>query len=518
MTVFQHKDLTQFKNKGIDVKTVEKQLENFRKGFPFAHLVRPATIGDGIENLNTEQTASLANYYEKTSKGLQIIKFVPASGAASRMFKDLFWYLEEYEESFVDPSDPKIDKRLKPILEFISGIKEFAFYDDLKSAMQKDEIRLEDKLKKGEYRVIIDYLLNDKGLGYGNLPKGLLKFHRHEEKSRIPLEEHLEEAALYGRSKDNFTQVHFTVSPEHLDRFAEHVDRLKPHYEKKHNLKHDITFSLQKSSTDTIAVDMENNPFIDEDGSILFRPAGHGALIENLNDLDGDLVFIKNIDNVVPDRLKSDTTLYKKAIGGLLLNLQAQTFDLLRKLDAENMDEDLVLKAIDFAKNKLNITFPEGFEKLSAEKKRENVHHRLNRPIRVCGMVKNEGEPGGGPFWVKNSSNEISLQIVESSQVDANNPSQTEILKSATHFNPVDLVCGIKNYKGEPFDLLKFVDPETGFISVKSKNGKNLKAQELPGLWNGAMAEWITLFVEVPVSTFNPVKTVNDLIRPQHRN
>jgi len=325
------------------------------------------------------------------------------------------------------------------------------------------------------------------------------------------------EAANYGRSKNNNAFVHFTVSPEHLEKFNEQVKGVMKIYEKKFNIKYDISFSVQKSSTDTIAVDIENNPFREDDGEILFRPGGHGALIENLNDLDGNLVFIKNIDNVVPDRLKTETTIYKKTIGGILLKLQSQVFKYLKELDKTEKDENIINKISEFAQNELNINISPGFYKMSFNDRKDFLYRHLNRPIRVCGMVKNEGEPGGGPFSVKNSKGEVSLQIVESSQVDQNNPEQKEILLSSTHFNPVDLVCGIKNYKGEPFDLHKYIDQETGFISIKSKNGKNLKAQELPGLWNGAMANWITIFVEVPIITFNPVKTVNDLLRPQHQ-
>ncbi len=362
----------------------------------------------------------------------------------------------------------------------------------------------------------MEYLLEDKGLGYGKLPKGLLKFHHYDSANRVALEEHLVEAAKYGTSKNGKAIVHFTVSPEHMEKFAEQVHKVKAKYENEFKVTYDISFSVQKSSTDMIAVDMENEPFREKDGSLLFRPGGHGALIENLNDLNANLIFIKNIDNVVPDRLKKTTTVYKKAIGGLLLKLQSEAFELLKGLDKRN-DPELIKRVAEFAKTELNIKIPQDFEGLNLNDKKSFLHRHLNRPIRICGMVKNEGEPGGGPFWVKNSKGEVSLQVVESSQVNSNDDAQMEILKSSTHFNPVDLVCGIKNYNGESFDLHKFIDPETGFISIKSKDGKNLKAQELPGLWNGAMADWITIFVEVPVITFNPVKTVNDLLRPQHQ-
>ncbi|MCD4720334.1 MAG: DUF4301 family protein, partial [Desulfobacula sp.] len=353
-------------------------------------------------------------------------------------------------------------------------------------------------------------------LDYGKLPKGLLKFHRYEHSNRVALEEHLVEAAMYGVSKNKKAYVHFTVSPEHLEKFKTQVDQVKDEYEKLFDITFEISYSVQKSSTDMIAVDMNNEPFREKDGSLLFRPGGHGALIENLNDLEADLIFIKNIDNVVPDRLKEITTTYKKVIGGLLLKLQSKTFEFLKELE-KSESTNLIEKIEAFAQSDLNIKIPNGFNELGPDEKKSFLFRHLNRPIRICGMVKNEGEPGGGPFWVKNSKGEVSLQVVESSQVNASDEEQMKILQSSTHFNPVDLVCGTRNYKGESFDLHEFIDPETGFISIKSKDGKNLKAQELPGLWNGAMADWITIFVEVPIITFNPVKTVNDLLRPQHQ-
>ena len=366
-------------------------------------------------------------------------------------------------------------------------------------------------------QVVIDHLVNKSGLDYGSLPKGLLKFHKYNNVSRCALEEHLVEAGHYAKSKDKIAKVHFTVSPEHMERFTGEVEKVRSQYEKELNVKFDISYSIQKPSTDTIAVDMDNKPFREADNTILFRPGGHGALIENLNEIEGDIVFIKNIDNVVPDRLKPETILYKKAIGGLLLKLQSQIFAYLNKMEKSSLVTSEIGNISNFARKKLNITFSETFSDLSEKKKQDYLFAQLNRPIRICGMVKNEGEPGGGPFWVKNTKGEISLQIVESSQIDVNNPGQKDIMQASTHFNPVDLVCGLSNYKGEQFDLHHYIDPETGFISIKSKNGKNLKAQELPGLWNGAMADWITLFVEVPIITFNPVKTVNDLLRDQHQ-
>jgi hypothetical protein len=513
--MFNTADLQQIEKRGSELPVILQQIEKFKKGFPFAVLLRPAIIGDGIKQLSNDEIDGLVNYYTCHSESFDIIKFVPASGAASRMFQNLYNFLDQPVNSEMNAELLQKDISFNSVYNFITRIKDFAFYDDLKIVLSKHGFDLNDKLNQSETLVVIDFLLNEKGLGYGKLPKGLLKFHRYQDRGRMAFEEHIVEAANYGISANKVASVHFTVSPEHLDRFRTEVKKVQQLYENLFGINLKISFSIQKSSTDTIAVDMDNNPFRN-DGELVFRPGGHGALIENLNDLVGDVVFIKNIDNVVPDRLKAPTTQFKKAIGGLLLKLQAETFSYLKELENATSNERCNQIA-EFSKNELNINIPNEFNGLVPEKKREFLLHYLNRPIRVCGMVKNEGEPGGGPFWVKNSKGEISLQIVESSQVDNNNPEQSGILKSSTHFNPVDLVCGLKDYNGKPFDLHKFIDPETGFISIKSKDGKNLKAQELPGLWNGAMADWITLFVEVPIITFNPVKTVNDLLRPQHQ-
>ena len=514
--IFSTKDLSQISNRGSDLQTVEIQIENFKRGFPYADLQRAATIGDGVLNLKDTELEALKGFYNRKAQLKKVLKFVPASGAASRMFKDLFTYLEESQDGKKSKDELLADKGFNSVSNFISNISKFAFFNSLEETMNKEGISIETMLEDKKYSVIIDYLLNEHGLDYGSLPKGLLEFHRYYDVSRLAIEEHLVEGAFYSRSENDRALLHFTVSPEHLEKFKKQLKQVQSIYEKKFGISYDVNFSTQKESTDTIAVGMENNPFREKDNSLLFRPGGHGALIENLNDLDADVIFIKNIDNIVPDRLKEPTILYKKAIGGLLLKLQETAFKFLNELDAK-IDPDFINQITEFAQKDLNINIPADFNSKSIEEKKTFLFNHLNRPIRICGMVKNEGEPGGGPFWVKNTKGETSLQIVESSQVDSENPDQLNIMKSATHFNPVDLVCGIKNYKNEKFDLHKYVDPETGFISIKSKDGKNLKAQELPGLWNGAMANWITVFVEVPIITFNPVKTVNDLLREQHQ-
>jgi hypothetical protein len=514
--MLKQKDLDQIQDKGISVERINKQIDNFKKGFPYANLIKPAIIADGIIALSKKETDDLAIFYQSEIKDKKVVKFVPASGAASRMFKALF----EFFENTPDPKQDEFinkDKSFNSPYNFIDKIKDFAFLEDLNQAMSKNGIDLESALEEKNYKIIINYLVNNIGLGYGNLPKGLLKFHKYPNNSRVAMEEHLVEAAQYATSGNKIAKVHFTVSPEHMDKFKSEINMVRKIYEKNLGVKFDITFSIQKPSTDTIAVDMNNNPFREIDGSIVFRPGGHGALIENLNDIDGDIVFVKNIDNVVPDSLKPETVLYKQAIGGMMIKLQNQSFEYLQSMEKDLLTETEIEHIAHFMVNDLNVDLPHNYSELSIEEKQDYLFYQLNRPIRICGMVKNEGEPGGGPFWVKNSKGEISLQIVESSQIDQNNPKQKSIMDHSTHFNPVDLVCGLKNFKGEAFDLRKYVDPETGFISIKSKNGRDLKAQELPGLWNGAMANWITLFVEVPVITFNPVKTINDLLREQHQ-
>ena len=466
---------------------------------------------------NEKETKELSDFYTENAKNINILKFVPASGAASRMFKHLFEFRDNYKGADEDYKQFLKDKSFNSVYNFFDKIKNFAFYDDLKAVMLKHGLNIKQCIKSKDFVTVIDFLLSEKGLNYAKLPKGLLKFHNYPDGSRMSVEEHLVEGAVYCKDKNNNVAIHFTVSPEHKEEFIEEVNRLKGKYEKYFNVKFNIGFSIQKSSTDTIAVDMNNKPFREQDESLLFRPGGHGALIENLNDLEGDIIFIKNIDNIVPDKLREPTYLYKKVIAGYLLKLQKKTFEYLEMLPKGNLNNSQLDEIENFADNKLEIKIEDNFKNLTKPEKTKYLFDKLNRPMRVCGMVKNEGEPGGGPFWVRNSKGENSFQIVESSQIDLKNPEQNNIVQKATHFNPVDLVCGVRDYKGEPFDLKKYVNTSTGLISVKSKNGKNLKAQELPGLWNGAMADWITVFVETPIITFNPVKTANDLLRKQHQ-
>lgn len=504
--MFTEKDKAQMARRGSDMSLVLKQIEYFKKGFPYIQLVRPATPGDGLQVLNEEEKYRLAEKYEKAAGELNIAKFVPASGAASRMFKDLFAYLDS-EDSLDD--HPAVSK-------FIDQIRNFAFFDDLTRSFAKKNKDIGILLERGEYKDIIRELLEESGLNYGNLPKGLLQFHRYPDGTRTPTEEHLTEGALYARGKDEEAHLHFTVSPHHMEKFSSHVEEVRPVYEKRFGVRYTVDFSVQKPHTDTIAVDLDNNPFRNDDGSLLFRPAGHGALIENLNEIDADIIFIKNIDNVVPDHLKDDTVFYKKVLAGKLLELGREIDHYISILEKDGQPEGEKLEKIRrFLREELCIENTPAFDGTDEEK--AFLKSKLNRPLRVCGMVKNEGEPGGGPFFAVNPDGTVSLQIAESAQIDPSDSGQKGIAARATHFNPVDLVCRVKDYKGKKYHLPDFIDPQTGFISIKSKDGRELKALELPGLWNGSMSDWNTVFVEVPVTTFNPVKTVNDLLRPQHQ-
>ncbi|MFA5329048.1 MAG: DUF4301 family protein [Prolixibacteraceae bacterium] len=508
--MFKPEDISQITARGSQFEVVRQQIENFKTGFPFLKLTEAASNYHGILKLSENEVQKYSSVFdEKIASDLELIKFVPASGAASRMFKSLFSALENHEKGV---SEDEI-KKDKEIALFLNQLKKFAFADDLEEHSNRSNT--ESRLKS-----LLESLLLEQGMNYGNLPKGLLKFHRYFEEIRTPLEEHLVEGASYCRNNKGEVHLHFTVSPEHQQAFEKHVSEIKPKYEQLFDISYQINFSQQKSSTDAIAVTPENEPFRNSDGSLLFRPAGHGALLENLNDLDADLIFIKNIDNVVPDHLKQPTVDYKKALAGVLFNLQEQIFyyqKILHEHHPSTLESGFYAEAANFLENVLNITPPQNQYYSEKEELYYYFSKKFNRPIRICGMVKNEGEPGGGPFFARNSDGSVSLQIVESSQIDFSDPEQESIAQNATHFNPVDLVCAVKNYKGLKYNLLDFSDPKTGFISLKSKDGKDLKAQELPGLWNGAMSDWNTLFIEVPVETFNPVKTVTDLLRKEHQ-
>ncbi|MCK8491934.1 MULTISPECIES: DUF4301 family protein [Spirosoma] len=499
---FTEQDQDQIVAQGISPEQIDKQINYFVNGFPYLNVIKAATVGDGIVRVDEDQLAAYIHRFDQAAHERQLVKFVPASGAATRMFKSLFAAL-----------DGKSDKATD---EVFARMTDFAFYEDLKAAMAAQGQDLDKAVAENDRQTVLSFLLTDKGLEYGNLPKGLLKFHNYPDGPRTPVEEHLVEGAAYANS-DGLVKIHFTVSPEHRDRFEQLIDAQRADYEAWLGVTFDISFSEQKKSTDTISVNPDNSPFRNPDGSLLFRPAGHGALIENLNDIDADIVFIKNIDNVVPDEIKEPTITYKKVLASVLLDAQQQIARLQGLLESDEVSDGYVAEADELLRRTLFTLPPDGFESLAKEEKLAYLRKKLNRPVRACGMVKNVGEPGGGPFWARNQDGSTSLQIVESAQIDLSNQEQKSIFDEATHFNPVDLVCGVKDHKGNKFNLTDYRDPQTGFITAKSKDGKDLKAQELPGLWNGAMADWNTIFVEVPLITFNPVKTVNDLLRKEHQ-
>lgn len=503
------KDLTLLAGKGISEGQIKEQLMCFAKGFPFLEIAASASIEKGIMVISQEEQVSYMDAWDSyLTENKKIEKFVPASGAASRMFKNLYEFLAaDYKEPM-----NAFEKK------FFSDINKFAFYDELNTiCLQNEGKEIPELIADGNYKVVVANLLEDKGLNYGQLPKGLLLFHSYSGKpSRTAMEEHLAEGAMYAKNNAGDVNIHFTVSPEHKRMFEDLVLEKKRKYEEKFSVKYDISFSVQKPSTDTLAVTMDNEPFRDSKDNLLFRPGGHGALIENLNDINADVVFIKNIDNVVPDSFKCSTVIFKKVLAGVLVSVQKKIFSYLNLIEGGKYSHSQIEEMIHFLQDELCIRNPE-IKTLEDAELILYIKGKLLRPLRVCGMVKNVGEPGGGPFLAVNSDGTISLQILESSQIDLSDPEKKEMFEKGTHFNPVDLVCALKNHKGEKYNLPDFVDKNTGFISYKSKDGRELKALELPGLWNGAMSDWNTIFVEVPIETFNPVKTVNDLLRAEHQ-
>jgi len=517
--IFTEKDLKQMATLGITAAEVRAQLEFFQQGIPFQKLIRPCTVGDGIIKISNSDVSELLKKHKEGADRGRFLKFVPASGAATRMFAQLAKCLNLYphlSHAEITSAADAGREEAKEFLQFVKGIKNFAFYSELNSILAQKGLDLEILLQQGEYRQLIEILLTEQGLNYAQLPKALIKFHAYPDGNRTALEEHLVEAVGYIQDKNRVCRLHFTISPEQEKLFLQHLSTVRPEYEKKYQVGFQVDFSLQKTSTNTIAVNLNNQPFRDKEGRLVFRPGGHGALIENLNAIKGDLIYIKNIDNVVPDRLKSETFLWKKILGGFLIKIQEKVFGYLNEL-VNSQEEKLIQEAFEFAHDELFLLPPPHNPLNSLKDKREFLLTKLNRPIRVGGMVKNQGEPGGGPFWVKGKDGSLSLQVVESAQVNMNSEKQRSIWNRATHFSPVDFVCAVRDYKGKPFDLKKYVDPNAVFISQKSKDGETLKALELPGLWNGGMADWITIFIEVPLITFNPVKTINDLLRPEHQ-
>ena len=510
---FSSLDFVQIYDKGVSLPNIEQQLGFFRNGIAKSNLVAPATLLNGILELSENDFQEKAFFFDENKDSFKLEKFVPASGAATRMFKFLIAFLNDFDienESINAYINKKNDTELSI---FIVGLEKFPFFKTIDKKLKEvfSDFQSLDRDKKNYY--FIKFLLEKNYYDFANKPKGTLPFHKNKKQIVTPAEEHFQEAIYYA-SSNNSANLHFTVSEVHLGQFETVIESIVKN--EKEKLKINVSYSYQNKSTDTIAVDFHNNPFRDGTGRLFFRPGGHGALLENLNQLDSDIIFIKNIDNVIQNNIEK-TAKYKKALAGILIELQQHIFAYLEAIDAKGFKEESLDEIVLFLEEKLNIRISNDFYKRSFENKLIEIKALLDKPIRVCGMVKNEGEAGGGPFWVKDDKGVISLQIVESSQVDLSSENQREILNSATHFNPVDLVCGIKNYKKEKFDLIQYVDHNSGFVVEKTTFGRAIKSYELPGLWNGAMANWITIFVEVPLITFNPVKSVNDLLKAAHQ-
>ncbi len=501
-------DRRQLKERGIALQTLEQQIAAFQRGIPFTKLNRPCRLDDGILRLGSVDVPAVTRDFERAKAAGRVTKFVPASGVGTRMFKFL-------EASRLQRESGRVAATEQHELEqFFSNLPKFAFYHDLKNTLLRQGHQLDRLISEKNYHPAIDALLDS--LNYAKLPKGLIAFHGYSTSTRTPIEEHLVEAADYAKDDKGRARVHFTVSPDHQHAIQEHIEQAR-HRLAQRTATWIIACSVQTPSTDTVAAAMDNRPFHDSHGDLLFRPAGHGALLSNLHELRGDVVFIKNIDNVVPDHLKKTVSKYKTVLGGLLVGLQDTLCSFLTRLESDTVSSATLEQITEWARHSLAMTLPHEWSTCTNSQKARWLFTWLNRPLRVCGMVPNMNNPGGGPFWVEGEDRTTSLQIVESSQVDPDSPTQQDIFTSSTHFNPVDMVCGVRDYQGNPFNLYQFVDPNTGFIAKKSYEGRELKALELPGLWNGGMAKWHSVFVEMPRQTFNPVKTVLDLLLPAHQ-
>lgn len=496
-----------------------EQLRIFEKGIPYLKLVKPCGIGGGVKVISENRQEEYIKIYTSALDEGRVIKFVPASGAATRMFKKQLSVLSRFGSLKLDGIKDlanRGDNDCNAALEFFNNIHRFAFYNELKEIAKESGNKIEELISNENIFEIIRLVIDESGLNYATFPKGYILFHSYSNESRTAFEEHLIEAMNYAAGKDKVVRVHFTISPEHEIGTKKLFKSLFEKYCSR-GWKFEVGFSFQNPSTDTISVTKDNKPFRDENGKIVFRPGGHGALLKNLNDLKADIISIKNIDNIVPDHLSDNTYRYKKILGGYLVALQQAVFKYLRMLEKSDADVSLILETVNFINNEFEIDLTDNLNGISDSEKQNYLMDFLNRPIRVCGMVKREDHPGGSPFWVRGINGELTKQIVETAQVDVSDPNQFNIFNEGSHFNPVDLVCGVKDFKGSHFDLEKFSNPDTGLITPKSKDGKELKALELPGLWNGGMYFWLTVFVEVPKFTFNPVKEVNDLLKPEHQ-
>ena len=502
-------NIQQIKSYGLSTTEIERQIQIFKNGIPFANIVEAASPKNGIEVFSEKEQQDFVNLFESKRSELELLKFVPASGAATRMFKFLHKFLAQ-----INPEQDDIDQILqkennKDLRIFFSGLENFAFSDLVFERLYAKNPEYKTFEKRRRYLLFVQEMLEEDGLNFSDTPKGLVPFHMYDGDYVTAFDEQLYEAAFYA-TFNGTANLHFTVSDEHEEKFKKRFEDIRDSFEQKTGIKFNISYSFQKKETDTVAATLDNQLFLDENDELVFRPAGHGALLDNLNDVNGDIIFIKNIDNVVSEKYVETIAFQKKMLAGKLISLQRNISTFLEKLQTENPSEELLNDASDFISTKLKIS------DISSD--RETLLNILDRPIRVCGVVENTGAPGGGPFLVKDKKGNTSYQIVEMSQIDLDNPEQKALVEKATHFNPVDLVCGVRNHKGEKYNLLEFADPDTGFISEKSFQGKPIKALERPGLWNGAMANWNTVFVEVPLITFNPVKTVNDLLDEVHQS
>ncbi|MEM6766319.1 MAG: DUF4301 family protein [Bacteroidota bacterium] len=508
-SVFSERDLEQIHQSGKRVEDVLAQLSIFSMGFPDVTLLREVSPEDGVLTCSQQNQQLYLDKFELARERVRMAKFVPASGASSRMFKLLYAYLQ-------NPEDFSEDEHTQ-ISTFCQQLEAYAFYQPLEEALETSGYKLKELQEKESYKVIISHLITEKGLAFGSLPKALIPFHSYKEGCRTAIEEHLVEAANYCVSADKMVKLHITLSPQHIPLVKDLMKKVLPIYEKKLGVKYDIAYSIQNPATDTLAVDLENQPYYLEDGSLLFRPGGHGALLENLQQMESDWVYIKNIDNVVHDDWKESTYLWKKILGGVMYSFQEKIFDWLRQLE----DTHLILPEVErnlqaFLKGEVGLGFPDYFGEWGREERVSWYRKKLNRPIRVCGIIRTAEATGGGPFWVAQEG-EASLQIIETAQINLADPAQQEILSRSRYAHITDLVCGLKDVKGQKFDLPAYRNDQMGFIVQKSLNGRPLRAMELPGLWNGAMADWNTILLEVPHETFNPVKTVMDLAGKEHR-
>lgn len=505
--MFDHRDLEDIKDLGLDQDQVLAQIRVFERGIPALDVLRPATIGDGIIDGNQDQWRVWAKSFEERAKSQEVVKFVPASGAATRMFGFLFDFLNTFDPEKDRLNDYMAEPGHEAIAKFYNNIKEFPFIQLIRQQVRQLHPEFKTWTKEKRFATMVAVLIQEPGLNYENLPKGLIPFHRYKKNILSAFEEQLYEGAFYAGIHDD-VYTHFTFSPEHLEGFKNEFNRVKSRLERQTKKNFHISYSFQKDRTKTIAVDLDNKPFRDDNGRLVFRPSGHGALIENLNEVDADIVFIKNIDNVMAQEGVPEMALFKKGLAGILLHYQAKVHHYLEVLSTKPQEVSM---------EEINAFLWKSFGMRTLPKTPKEAYDLLYRPIRVCGVVANTGAPGGGPFWVHTKRNGASLQILEGAQFDKDNKRQMDVFAQATHFNPVDLVCGLRDHRGLSYDLMNFRDENMSFISYKNHQGRPLKALELPGLWNGAMAQWHTIFVAVPLETFNPVKTVNDLLNKAHR-